>query len=481
MTNPIRILTGDCRETLKTIPDGTVQTCVTSPPYWGLRDYGTATWEGGGVIQCKPCAEFFARFQCSKHLLECDCPKCQGLCECRECDHVADARKTKKFGNPAFNENRPSREETKTEGYYYRDTCGKCGAKRIDQQIGQEPTPEAFVQTMVEVFREVRRCLHESGTLWLNLGDSYAQNQAAVDRVTGYSPKQKTNGGTVSDRQRVPEGLKQKDLCMIPWRVAMALQADGWWLRSVICWHKKSCMPESATDRPTNSWEPIFLLAKSSRYFYDAEAVKEKAEYPNDKRRPLGSEGAWQIDGRKRGENGGGKAYDHDTSTRNQRNVWTLGPEPYSEAHFATFPTEIPRRAILAGTSARGCCPKCYAPWVQKTESTKTFESGSGKAGNRPNGKQDLSASETNSTPDIRMGPCVSTRTVGWEPGCDHFVEGSKMMPISCTVLDPFGGSGTTGQVALELARHAILCELNPEYTKLIERRTDVTPGLALH
>ena len=384
MTNPIRILTGDCRETLKTIPDGTVQMCVTSPPYWGLRDYGVAG------------------------------------------------------------------------------------------QLGQEPTPDAYVQTMVEVFREVRRVLHDSGTVWLNVGDSYSGAGYSNHNNTGGA--QREDGGKQKHLLSSASGLKSKDLCLIPWRLAIALQADGWWLRSVICWAKKSCMPESVTDRPTNSWEPIFLLAKSAKYFYDAEAVKEKAEYPNDKRRPLGSEGAWQIDGRKRGENGGGKAYDHDTSTRNQRNVWSLGPEPYAEAHFATFPTEIPRRAILAGTSARGCCPKCFSPWVRQTESTKTFESGSGKAGNRPTGKQDLSAPETNSTPDIRMGPCVSTRTVGWEPGCKCGLE-----PIPCTVLDPFGGSGTTGQVALELARHAILCELNPEYAKLIERRTDVTPGFALH
>ena len=384
MTNPIRILTGDCRETLKTIPDGTVQMCVTSPPYWGLRDYGVAG------------------------------------------------------------------------------------------QLGQEPTPDAYVQTMVEVFREVRRVLHDSGTVWLNVGDSYSGAGYSNHNNTGGA--QREDGGKQKHLLSSASGLKSKDLCLIPWRLAIALQADGWWLRSVICWAKKSCMPESVTDRPTNSWEPIFLLAKSAKYFYDAEAVKEKAEYPNDKRRPLGSEGAWQIDGRKRGENGGGKAYDHDTSTRNQRNVWSLGPEPYAEAHFATFPTEIPRRAILAGTSARGCCPKCFSPWVRQTESTKTFESGSGKAGNRPTGKQDLSAPETNSTPDIRMGPCVSTRTVGWEPGCKCGLE-----PIPCTVLDPFGGSGTTGQVALELARRAILCELNPEYAKLIERRTDVTPGFALH
>lgn len=388
MTNPIRILTGDCRETLKTIPDGTVQCCVTSPPYWGLRDYGVAG------------------------------------------------------------------------------------------QLGQEPTPDAYVETMVEVFREVRRVLHDSGTVWLNVGDSYSGAGYSNHKNTGGA--QREDGGKQKHLLSSASGLKSKDLCLIPWRLAIALQADGWWLRSVICWAKKSCMPESVTDRPTNSWEPIFLLAKSAKYFYDAEAVKERAVTDH-------MSGNDMTDTRiTYGEQNGGnsglrdlrKKYKADglPTSRNQRNVWHLGPEPYAEAHFATFPIEIPRRAILAGTSARGCCPKCYAPWVRQTESTKTFESGSGKAGNRPTGKQDLSAPETNSTPDIRMGPCVSTRTVGWEPGCKCGLE-----PIPCTVLDPFGGSGTTGQVALELARHAILCELNPEYTKLIERRTDVTPGFALH
>jgi len=398
ITNPIRILTGDCRETLKTIPDGTVQTCVTSPPYWGLRDYGHA------------------------------------------------------------------------------------------DQIGQEPTPEAFVETMVEVFRQVRRCLHESGTLWLNLGDSYSGAGYSNHKNTGGA--QRSDGGKQSHLLSSLSGLKPKDLCMIPWRVAMALQADGWWLRSVICWHKKSCMPESVTDRPTNSWEPIFLLAKSARYFYDVEAVREKVGEPTCHAATFRNGGDYtggnSFDNSHKKEKDSHGDGDGSLGGRNQRNVWTLGPEPYSEAHFATFPTEIPRRAILAGTSARGCCPKCYAPWVRVVEKgppapepehrnpTKRLEPG--QAGNADAGNMGFRASKLSGQEMGRWKAENPDRTTGWQPGCE-----CGEQPISCTVLDPFGGSGTTGQVALELARHAILCELNPEYTKVIERRTDVTPGLALH
>jgi DNA modification methylase len=333
---------------------------------------------------------------------------------------------------------------------------------------------------MVEVFREVRRCLHESGTLWLNLGDSYNAQPGQRKATDAAGSKQQTNAGAVAIGSRNAEELKPKDLCMIPWRVALALQADGWWLRSVICWHKKSCMPESVTDRPTNSWEPIFLLAKSARYFYDAEAVKEpscdpvgsaeryKASFGGAKNQELKDSG--QVDTRPIGMR------DSFDGTRNQRNVWTLGPEPYSEAHFATFPTEIPRRAILAGTSARGCCPKCYAPWVRQIEKDNPPNDGTtdsqyaeGMAANRLAMKRQAARERGDEFSN-------KTRTVGWNPSCE-----CGEQPIPQTILDPFGGSGTTGQVALELARRAILCELNPEYAKLIERRTDVTPGLALH
>jgi DNA modification methylase len=378
------ILHGDCRDTLKTIPAGTVQCCVTSPPYWGLRSYLT-------------------KGHASKHL-----------------------------------------------------------------EIGQEKTPEAYVETMVQVFREVRRCLHDSGTLWLNIGDSYANpghykgNVGAGDKNT-YAPAE------TNDYSKTGDGLKNKDLCMIPWRVALALQADGWWLRSVICWHKKSCMPESVTDRPTNSWEPIFLLAKSQRYFYDPEAVKEPSEQPDRER--ADRIGGDKLNGEKHSE----QSTFTGSATRNQRNVWTLGPEPYSEAHFATFPTEIPRRAILAGTSARGCCPKCAAPWERVVESVpnpKGLKNGQHREPERDGGL----TQRTNGNPVLdATGKLGEPRTIGWQPTCKCVGD-----PGPCTVLDPFGGSGTTGAVAIELGRKAILCELNDAYLPLIHKRTDVTPGLAL-
>ncbi len=167
------------------------------------------------------------------------------------------------------------------------------------------------------------------------------------------------------------------------------------------------------------------------------------------------------------------------TETRNKRSVWTVPTVAYADAHFATYPPDLIKPCIMAGTSARGCCARCGAPWERITESEKSFESGSGRAGNMPNGKQDLRASETNSTPDIRLGPVVSTKTLGWQPTCKHQL-GSGWMVEPCTVLDPFAGSGTTGMVALELGRKAVLIELNPKYVELIEQRCNITMGLAL-
>jgi DNA modification methylase len=387
----LEVIRGDVRETLAQVPDGSVQCCVTSPPYWGLRSY-------------------LPKGHDDKHL-----------------------------------------------------------------EIGSESTPDEYVQTLVEVFRGVRRCLHESGTLWLNLGDSYASawptgNHRDNGRnIIGNTARA---GNRAVRPARMGGHLKEKDLCMIPWRVALALQADGWWLRSVIVWHKKSCMPESVTDRPTNSWEPIFLLAKSQSYFYDAEAVKEasvdpegsaeryKAAFGGAKSQELKDSG--QVQTRTIGMR------DTFNGTRNQRNVWSLGPEPYSEAHFATFPTEIPRRAILAGTSARGCCPKCYAPWKRVVERNpmeiRRSKRGEAIFGNR----HSTAASGTMVKP-------AESYTTGWQPTCKCNQE-----PIPCTVLDPFAGSGTTGKVAIELGRRAILCELNEQYVALIEGRTRTNMGLPL-
>ena len=295
----IKILNGDCREVLKTMPDCSVHCCVTSPPYFGLRDY------------------------------------------------------------------------------------------KVDGQIGLEQTPDAYVAQLVAVFREVRRVLADDGTLWLNLGDSYSGSGKGpagnLGKIHNEREIKQTSG-------IVPDGLKPKDLIGIPWRVAFALQADGWYLRQDIIWHKPNPMPESVKDRCTKSHEYMFLLSKSERYYFDAEAIAEPS-VTNDPRRPYTSVGAKQIDGRtewKSGERRGG----NDFTKRNRRDVWTVATKPYKGAHFATFPPELVRPCILAGCKKGG------------------------------------------------------------------------------TVIDPFGGSGTTGQVCEEEGRNSILIELNPAYIELQKQRT---------
>ena len=306
----VRILSGDCRDVLRTLRDKSSQCCVTSPPYFGLRDYGVA------------------------------------------------------------------------------------------EQIGLEKTPDAFVAQLVEVFREVRRVLCDDGTLWLNLGDSYVSN-GRYDAA--YEAKKQRGGLHVNDAQKYAQydprpaakaaGLKPKDLMMIPARVALALQADGWYLRSDIIWHKPNPMPESVADRPTSAHEHVFLLTKSERYFYDAGAIREP-DLGTDHRRNIvapvdSSNGHLSADKGIRtveGQNGLG---------RNCRNVWSIPPGRFKGAHFATMPTELAERCIKAGS----------------------------------------------------------------KPGD--------------TVLDPFGGSGTTGLVANQLQRNAVLIDLNPEYVAMTKTRID--------
>lgn len=258
MTPPYQIIVGDVRERLAGLPDGSVQCCVTSPPYWGLRDYGTPG------------------------------------------------------------------------------------------QIGLEPTPCEYVETMVSVFREVRRVLRDDGVLFLNLGDSYSGSGEGG----GGNKKGNEHGQHDSMKgKRGNSGLKPKDLVGIPWRVAFALQADGWYLRSDIIWAKKNCMPESVRDRPTKSHEYVFLLSKSPRYFWDAEAVREVNTTPPHARGgthdalggPMDRNGHSQYDAAHQDRVWGG-------SGRNARTVWTIATQPYSEAHFATFPLELPTRCIKAGS-----------------------------------------------------------------------------------------------------------------------------------
>ncbi len=377
------ILQGDCREVLKTLDAASVHCCVTSPPYWGLRDYGTAEWEGGS----------------------------------EDCDH-------KRIGNRNERPRSGLQGGTETVNHaqepQYRDQCGKCGATRIDKQLGLEKTPDEYVAKLVEVFREVRRVLRDDGTLWLNLGSSYAgswgnyhPNSPPGKHGQRLKETARWNRPAYDSQEFLPptanlKGFKPKDLVPIPWMVGMALQQDGWWLRQDIIWSKPSPMPESVTDRCTKSHEYILLLSKSERYFYNAEAIMEEAgnwhaSIPGrnggpgqDRRSNLERESVKRGDfNGKTNELAGREAFRAVTPERNKRSVWTVTTKPYREAHFATFPPDLILPCILAG------CP-----------------------------------------------------------------EGG-------TVLDPFLGSGTTAMVAQKNGCDCIGIELNPEYVELAKRRIE--------
>ncbi len=366
---PITILNGDALQELIKLPDQSVHCCVTSPPYWGLRDYGTASWEGGSM----------------------------------ECDHGVN-----RWEGPKQTQGAQSGHASKTD-QLNRQEC-ECGARRVDKQIGLEESPQEYIPKLVEVFQEVQRVLRDDGTLWLNIGDGYCSTAPGTlgdpIRRSGIFEgiTEECSESRRQTRKETPPGLKPKDLVGVPWRLAFALQASGWYLRSDIIWAKPNPMPESVTDRPTKSHEYIFLLSKSPRYHYDAEAIKEKS-VTNEKRRPYTSEGAWAIDGRPPEKRRSGEEREEGDGVgtiRNKRTVWTVATAPYKESHFATFPPDLIKPCILAGC------------------------------------------------------------------------------PVGGTVLDPFGGSGTTGMVALELGRNAILIELNPEYAAIAKGRCNVTQGLPL-
>ena len=369
---------GDALETLKQMEDESIHCCVTSPPYWGLRDYG------------------------------------------------------------------------------------------VDGQLGLEPTPDEYVAKMVEVFREVKRVLKPEGTLWLNLGDTYAANR-------GYQVPQTKDAGTKRDSKEFNHmsmnsgqiGLKPKDLIGIPWRVALALQADGWWLRSDIIWAKGNPMPESVTDRPTRAHEYIFLLSKSSKYYYDNEAIKEDAKPESEKRyKSTFHTGKKEISGQGRPGNASNTpGYKKWTGKRNKRSVWTITTKPFKEAHFAVFPPEIPETCIKAGTSEKGCCPKCGSPWerVVERKRLKRNEFAPSDPRYRPNAYQGAYG-DINGKGDAGY---IETSTIGWQPTCTCGINET----VPCTVLDPFAGAGTTLWVAEQLGVNSIGIELNPEYCEIIRRR----------
>lgn len=318
-----KIIIGDCREVLKTLPEKSVHCCVTSPPYYKLRRY------------CKP------------------------------------------------------------------------GTPEAEYEVGQEQTPEEYISNLVEIFREVKRVLRDDSTLFINIKDCYDKNN---------------------------------ELRGIPWQLAFALKADGWRLIQEIIWEKPNCMPESVTKRCTNSHESIFLFAKSKKYFFDNEAIKE----------PL---------------NSGNPYLGTSDGKRNKRSVWSIPTKPYKKAHFAAFNIDLIDPCLKAGTSEHGVCSECGAPFERVTEKTGYTEHGGLRK------RADAPGAEVSQSSVFRTGLISITQTVGWQPSCT-----CNAPSIPATVLDPFGGSGTVGQWCNQNNRNSILIELNPEYKALIEERINAKP-----
>lgn len=342
--------------------------------------------------------------------------------------------------------------------------------------LGHEPTPEMYVGHLVAVFRLVRRVLRDDGTLWLNFGDSFASNGISGLDVQGATSTSGKASPRSHQRRAVPCGLKAKDLIGIPWRVAFALQADGWWLRSEVIWAKGvsfcesyagSVMPESVTDRPSRSHEQVFLLTKKERYFYDHIAVQETAAQSTQERAYLGARpsGPQAQALQANGTHGKTKTlHDYSRSTRNLRSVWVINPEPSSVAHYAGWPSHLVAPMIRAGTSERGVCPACLAPYervVERTRSTDSTYESRGKKRMEGAGPQEKYDYNTNFKTD------GYTKTIGWRPTCSH----AHPEPIPATVLDCFAGTGTTAETARRLGRHAILIDRSGAYIEMQRER----------
>lgn len=424
-----------------------VHMVATSPPYWGLRSYATATWVGGDS----------------------------------DCDHAKD-RSVGVQSSTLGGGKKTTNHQQETS---YRDVCAKCGAHRLDAQLGaeklhdclawargEEPCGACYVCAMRAVARELWRVLRDDGVWWLNLGDSYLGGKGASSQAWSSSHKDRATlqkdhhhvagmGSTRPTDLRI-DGLKPKDLAGIPWRVALALQADGWYLRSDVIWAKPNPMPESVTDRCTKAHEYVFMLAKSARYYYDCEAVKEGSvddEYTSRGKVRKTVDRLTEEDatiGRYRAnlhKQEGGRP------TRNRRTVWTIATQPYAGAHYAVWPPALVEPMILAGTSARGVCSACGAQWVRVVETGELMPSGS---------RTDvIQASGSGESSCQKPGHAVSMfkrerTTTGWRASCDC----NAGEPVPAIVLDPFCGSGTTGAVARLHGRRFVGLDLSMDYLR---------------
>lgn len=377
-----KILEGNCLETLKKLPDESIDCIVTSPPYWGLRNYGTATWEGGD-------------------------PKC-----------THEKAKIKSRYDYSLSENSiQDVDRVGSDAPRYKDECPTCGAKKVDFQLGLEPTFEEYIDKLCTLFDEGKRALKKHGTCWVNLGDTYNSTQAGNIKPTGFQQRTPEEREAKALFKRTKADLPDKCLLQIPFRFSIEMCNRGWILRNVIIWHKPNCMPTSVEDRFTVDFEYVFFFVKERKYYFEQQLEKTKTP------------GSVQVS--KEGDKSSlikdtvnATYFDRDYITgdmKNKRAVWTISPKPFKGAHFATYPFELIEPMVKAGCP-RYVCKKCGKPREKVNE--KEFSDCGCKA--------------------------------GFEAGI---------------VLDPFMGSGTTAVMAKKLHRDYVGLELNPEYIKMANKR----------
>lgn len=508
LARPWQVAAGDVMAITRSLPANSVHMIVTSPPYYGLRDYGIRPRVWGGKPECK-------HKWVTEHVQQ-------------ELRHGVDLAKSKAS-------TRGGAKKAARVGWlkFSRGQCSKCGAWR--GVLGLEPTPELYVEHMVEIFRELRRVLRKDGTLWLNLGDSYANDGKWGGMTGGKQAYLDVVNLTRVGRSKRKTGLKPKDLIGMPWRIAFALQADGWWLRQEVIWAKPNPMPESVLDRCTNSHERVFLLTKSARYFFDHEAIKEDSAESTMERRQRNGESMLRGQGQIRDEGIGRANRDGrdmneigNSPSRAKRSVWTIATQSMDLemcggcgtilngdgfrcqkkrtnetgrierqcpsclewdkwlSHFATFPEALVEPCILAGTSARGCCAKCGAPvrrvtvasgetkpvsgWNMDEGSHRELE---GRYSGHRRQPRDRATRVLDHLKEARNAggehdnPFPPKVTTGWEPTCKC----ESRDTVNPLVLDPFSGAGTTGVVAVRFGRRFLGIDVKKEYCALAEYR----------
>ncbi len=484
-------LQGNAKDILEGLPSGFVQMVCTSPPYWGLRKYSgeqELIWGGD-----------------------------------KDCEHQWGERTYKQHSGRGSKTNRMMGLREDVPDMVLSDhSCSLCGAWK--GAYGLEPTPEMYVQHTIEILREVRRVLRKDGVVFWNIGDSYGSGKGTCfnpgggkGSFSGHGDR-KDAGAYPLDRGNVSmlkaSGLKPKDLCLIPFRVALSAQSDGWWVRSVIIWSKNNPMPESVTDRPTESHEYIIMLTKSGTtqywthirkrgsrtlpkpdyiwthkrtglvvdyqpvsdrvlkkfwsrrnlwrghdYYWDADAVRER--YSETER--WGGPVMKQHNGKTHADATNRDRLQHPSTGRNIRSVWTFPTTPFPAAHFAVFPEKLPELCIKAATPEVGCCSKCGSPWERILDGgvMVRVREGSDTSGDRKIVQANKQAGGIFTTGEKRV-----RKTLGWRPTCKCNAD-----KVPSVVLDPFAGAGTTAMVAERLGRDSLNIDVSAEYIALAKKR----------